>query len=59
MYSAKFCSRYDTPIADIMMDIRGADLRGLYATFSIVVPRTIAKIITSMTESQRGSTVIR
>ena len=59
MYRAKFCSRYETPIAEIIMDIRGAERRGLYATFSMVVPRTIAKIITSMTDTQRGRTVTR
>ena len=28
-YSAQFCRRYDTPIAEIMTDIRGEDLSGL------------------------------
>ena len=58
IYRAKFCSRYDTPMAEIIIDILGADLRGRYATFSMVVPRTIAKMITKITESHNGRTVI-
>lgn len=46
-YSAQFCSRYDTPIAEIITDILGALLRGLYATFSIATPKTTVRTITS------------
>ena len=41
----KFSRKNETPMADINAEIRGAFLKGLYATRSIAIPRkTVVKI---------------
>ena len=39
--SARFCSRYDTPIAVMSTARDGAARSGLYASFSITMPRQV------------------
>ena len=41
-------------MAEIIIDIRGADLRGLYATFSITTPRITVAITTTTIERYHG-----
>ena len=53
-YSAQFCSRYDTPMAEIMTDIRGEDLSGLYATRSITTPSTTVSAMTRIIDTHIG-----
>ena len=53
-YVATFCSRYDTPIAEIITDIRGALRRGAYATFSIITPSTTVAIIIIIIDIYHG-----
>ena len=38
--------RYETPMAEIMTDIRGAERKGLYASLSTSTPRTTVATIT-------------
>ena len=54
-YVAKFCKKYETPIADIITDILGALRSGLYAIFSVSTPRAIVAAITSTTDTYQGS----
>ncbi len=52
---AIFCRRKDTPIADISTDIRGAFLKGRYATFSMLTPRMVVKIIAIIKAQYQGN----
>ena len=45
-YVAKFCRKYETPIAEIIIDILGALRSGLYAIFSVKTPKRIVATIT-------------
>ena len=52
---ARFSRRKDAPMAEIIMEILGASLKGLYAELSNIIPRAPVTIITARKAAYHGT----